>query len=209
MKIEKIALKDGDLNGFVNYFFTEFPSKFADYLTAEASPRYVSSDVEWSEIEVTINPTLTENDYSSAYCSFDIPGSFASYHFMKHYLKLMNYTIKARYDNIDTIIGWTLLGSLDNKNWIQLDKQTNVDELKKPNALKTFSIHNNNFYFNHYQILLLQNIRREYSFLCFSKIEFFGILSSALEKNGISICKCNHNFCILPFLFCIIFQSYL
>ena len=180
MIYQKLPSQNGDLEGISNFLYNQHSSNFDQYLTAVAPPVYRRNDITFQPIESTIIPNYSEGD--SSYCSYDITAPFTIYHFTKHYLKLTNYTIQARYDDLDTMIGWALYGSLDNETWVQIDRQIDVEELKIANARKTFSVPDNEQYFQFYQILSLQNIRKDANFMCYSKIEFFGILSTKIPQ---------------------------
>ena len=103
----------------------------------------------------------------------------------KENVLLSGYSLKTRNKDINTyhLKNWVIEGSIDNENWVEIDRQEDNYDLNGPSYQKYFPISSSN---NHeFRYFRLKNIGRNhygdlnhlnYYYMQFTNIEFFGII---------------------------------
>ena len=179
---------NSDLNGIISNFYYTDKENFFNIVSIDGSK--VNSDG-WSEKEVIINPELTDNSMSNAWCSEDEPNVYIALHFKKHYIHITNYTIKTRtYTAHDLPTGWVLYGSINNEKWILIDQKIGITELNTINIAKTYEATYPGTY-KHFKLIQTSNTWNRYYF-CLEKFEIFGEVKQKLSNQISHFYKLQH-----------------
>jgi hypothetical protein len=115
------------------------------------------------------------------FCTKKEPNSWIYYDFKSMRIKPTHYSLRSRRDgNSDHLRYWTLEGSLDGKEWIELNRQVNNMVLNAQGATATFPVSLS----DELQMIRVRQLGKnssKYDELVISAIEVFGILIEAKQ----------------------------
>jgi hypothetical protein len=110
------------------------------------------------------------------------PNAWICYDFKEKQVNVSHYSLRSRtdYNHSCHLMNWTIEGSVDGTEWVELDRQNDCRDLVGLNRSNTFSASGNGFF----QLIRLRQTGKDSSgddYFVMSAIELFGILCTARE----------------------------
>jgi hypothetical protein len=153
-------------DGFISFLTQQYQGNVHDLGIISVTSSGVNSDR---------NPKNVVDFESSLYAQTgDAPNSWICYDLKEKRMSVSHYSLRSRPENDGRHpMNWTLEGSMDGQNWIELDRRDNCRELVGLNRSATFSVSKREFV---QQIRLRQHGKDSngYGHLTVSAIELFG-----------------------------------
>jgi hypothetical protein len=162
--------EDSPLNGIISYLTKKCDGHVGDLGVISISASSLNSPQSYP-----LRNVADFENHTYFYTS-DTPNSWICYDFKDRNIKPTHYTLRSRRDASGNHLRfWTLKGSRDGSEWIELDRRENNTELNSQGAIATFPISRS----DEAHMIRLRQLGKNsnnYDHLVVSAIEVFGVL---------------------------------